>query len=63
VLPVKRKNPLGDFYFEDGCHHNTAPNNKTIHVKQTTRLSVVIEAEFFNTSPPGCVFKTGNTVL
>ena len=47
MLPVKRKNPLDDFYFEDGCHHNTAPNKKTIHVKQTTRLSVVIEAEFF----------------
>jgi hypothetical protein len=62
-LPVKKKNPLGDFYFEDGCHDNTTPRNKTNHVKQTTRISVVLEAELFNTSTPGWVFKTGKTGL
>ncbi len=28
MLPVKRKNPLGDFYFEDGCHDTTPRHTK-----------------------------------
>jgi hypothetical protein len=36
---------------EDGCH-DTTPHNKTSHVKQTTRISVVMEQclSFFSSS-------------
>ena len=46
------KHSLGDFNFEDSCRDNITPRNKTSHVKQTTRLSVVMEQclSFFSSS-------------
>jgi hypothetical protein len=62
VLPVKRKNASGDFYFEDSRYDNTIPHNKTSQVKQTTRISVVLEVKMFNTSTPGRVLKLATLV-